>query len=149
MSELNESGIANCIPFDQIVKTRWNTTLTVINNQKNNGDYTFTEFTWFRNGAELDNKDQSLYVGRGKTLDPNDVYRVELRAKGVEGKLYSCDSDIKLDNSPPPPPAKISGELLRDGAFEIYDIKGRRVINPTGNRVLIQKNKNGTGGRLP
>jgi hypothetical protein len=134
------SSSGACISFDQIVKTRWGNTLTVINNPVNNGGYNFTEFTWFRDGVKI-GEGQSWSAGTNGSTIPTGTYIVEMKAS--ESTLRSCDKYIDI------PPEETSVELRKDGASEIYDIKGRRVINPTGNRVLIQKNKNGTGGKLP
>jgi hypothetical protein len=149
MSELNSGGGGTeiaCLAFDDVVITRWNNTFTVINNPlyTPEGYTTFSDFVWFRYNEEI-GEGQSWSAGPNGEPIPPGVYRVEMKASDTKAALRSCDKTIESSS----PPAKISGELLKRGDSEIYDIKGRRIANPIGNRVLIQKNKNGTGRRLP
>jgi hypothetical protein len=129
------------IPFDEIVKMRWNNTLTVINNPANRPPigYGFREIEWYRDGSNI-GAGQSYYAGNGKLLDENAVYRVQLKYD-TDGSLRSCDGSITLKTQ------AASKELSESAGT--YDVKGRQIISPAGNSVLIQKNKNGTEGKFP
>ncbi len=85
--------------FDEVVVTRWNNTLTVINNPANNGGYTFTSFKWFRNGHEIATG-QSISAGSaGEWLNANDLYYVVLTANEYSGSLRSCEGNPNMRSS--------------------------------------------------
>jgi M6 family metalloprotease-like protein len=127
-------------PFKKIVKVRWNNTLTVINNPAINGGYTFTAYSWYRNDVRIGNGQSWTENDDGESIDPNDVYYVELTAKGFAGTLRSCESSVSLRsmkiNAYPNPvsagqtlyiKADMDDELLKDAVIEVYNLSGTRV----------------------
>jgi hypothetical protein len=146
------------IPFDQVVKMRWNNTLTVINNPANNGGFTFTSFKWFRNGQDI-SIDQSWSASpNGDWINPDDEFYVELTAEGYSEKLRNCKSKIVLRHlmkAYPNPVAKgqtlyletdMSEEQLQDAVIEVYNSVGSLVetLQPTLPRIPIS-NRYATG----
>jgi len=72
-----EDDDVEIVPFVQIVITRWNNTLTVINNPANNGGYTFVSYKWFRNGTQFATG-QSWSAGEnGERINASDRFYVE------------------------------------------------------------------------
>jgi hypothetical protein len=61
-----------CLPFDQIVKMRWNNTLTVINNPANNGGYRFTSYKWYRNNEKISEQQSWSVNDNGEWLNHNE-----------------------------------------------------------------------------
>ncbi len=128
------------IPFEEIVRMRWNNTLTVINNPANNGGFEFDTYKWFINGVES-GTNQSWSAGRnGEHINTSDVFRLELTAKGVHGILNSCESRITLQNtnsSVYPNPVEQGGTVyistgieaaqLKDAKIDVYDLSGNLV----------------------
>lgn len=127
--------------FDDIVKTRWNNTMTVINNPENNGGYHFTSYKWFRNGQEIATG-QSYSAGNlYETLNPSDKYYVELTGEQFEGTLRSCEGYPKLRSQivkayPNPVSinetvyidADVDEELLEGAAIDVYNISGLKIM---------------------
>jgi PKD repeat protein len=121
---------------EDIIVTRWNNTMTVINNPKNNGGYKFVAFKWYRNGAEISTSqsytaesnvgaDDTYYVE--VTTDQGDVLRTcvfnsnlkSLTVKAypnpvVEGETVYVNAD--LDNS-----------MLQNAVIEVYNTSGTKV----------------------
>jgi hypothetical protein len=88
--------IAKPFKFDDVVKMRWNNTLTVINNPDNNGGFHFTSFAWYGDGRLITNN-QSFSAGNiGQNLDPTITYHVVLAAEEYIGTLNSCPSVVTL-----------------------------------------------------
>lgn len=127
--------------FDDIVKTRWNNTMTVINNPDNNDGYRFTSFKWFRNGQEIATG-QSYSAGNlYETLNPADKYYVEITGEQFEGTLRSCEGYPKLKSQTVkayPNPALLSEtvyveadvdeELLEGAVIDVYSISGLKIM---------------------
>lgn len=127
--------------FDDIVKTRWNNTMTVINNPDNNGGYRFTSFKWFRNGQEIATG-QSYSAGNlYETLNPTDKYYVELTGEQFGGTLRSCEGSPKLRSQivkayPNPAllretiyvEADVDEELLEGAVIDVYSISGLKIM---------------------
>jgi hypothetical protein len=129
-----------CIPFDNIVVTRWNNTLTVINNPENNGGYTFTSFAWYRNGEYIGNGQSWSAGNNGERIKSTDSYRVELTAQGLSRTLNTCESVLTLQSSSlsayPNPVSKgqtvfvktdLNHESLDDATLEMYNPEGRLI----------------------
>lgn len=128
------------VPFNQLVKIRWNNTLTVINNPANNGGYTFTSYRWYRNGQEI-GSNQSWSAGKdGEKLNPTDVYHVALTADGISGELCTCEGTVSLHSMEvkayPNPllqgqtlyvEANVDDELLKDAVIEVFNAMGTLV----------------------
>lgn len=137
------------IPFEEIIRMRWNNTLTVINNPNNNGGFTFTSFKWFIND-EFAGFNQAWSAGiNGEYINPSDVFRVELTAQGIDGILRSCESCVTLKNttiSAYPSPVQqgeilyvetgIEAEFLNQASIEVYNLEGNLQESiPVKNRI--------------
>jgi hypothetical protein len=87
------------IPFEDLVRQKWNNLLFVNNNPKENGGYEFTDFKWFRNNDENSISDLQFYpVKPGlATLNPKDTLRVVMQtAEGI--RVSTCEGHAK-DNA--------------------------------------------------
>jgi hypothetical protein len=133
--------IAKPFKFDDVVKMRWNNTLTVINNPANNGGFHFTKFAWYGDGRQF-TTEQSFSVGNtGQTIDPTINYHVVLAAEEYSGTLNTCPSTIVLRQNALdmtmvayPNPAQSNGfvfveisieeELLDHAEIEIFNLVG-------------------------
>jgi hypothetical protein len=127
-------------PFEQIVKMRWNNTLTVINNPDNNGGFRFTSYKWYRNGQPVAT-DQSWSAGaNGQPINPNDVFYVEVTAVGINGTIRSCQSTVALRSlqvAAYPNPVStgqmlnvetdVDEDLLQGATIDVYNLTGARV----------------------
>lgn len=122
--------------FKDIVVTRWNNTLTVINNPANNGGYRFVAFKWYRNGAEIST---SQSYTAGAEVNDNDKYYVEVTTDKGE-ILRSCTSGIRLKSlavkAYPNPvnrgevvyvDADLEDSLLKNAIIEVYNSSGVKV----------------------
>ncbi|MFV0419511.1 MAG: MBG domain-containing protein [Dysgonomonas sp.] len=127
--------------FDDIVKTRWNNTMTVINNPDNNGGYRFTSFKWFRNGQEIASGQSYSAGSLYETLDPADKYYVEITGEQFDGTLRSCEGSPKLRSQTVkayPNPALLSEtvfveadvdeELLEGAVIDVYSVSGLKIM---------------------
>jgi len=132
--------------FDAIVVTRWNNTLTVINNPDNNGGYRFTSFKWFKNGVELATGQSYTAGSNHELLSAADRYYVELTGEQFEGTLRSCEGTPNLKSStikayPNPADryetvyveADVDEELLEGAVIEVYNVSGLK-----NNQVKVQ-----------
>jgi len=142
--------------FHDIVKMRWNNTLTVINNKANNGGYTFRSYKWFRNGQEI-GTGQSYSAGKdGEQLSTTDTYYVEVTADEVNGTLRTCEETIQLKSltvTAFPNPvsqnqtvyveADLDEDLLEGAVIEIYTTSGIKVqqVKAQGRLTSIDMNK--------
>ncbi|MDR0738172.1 MAG: T9SS type A sorting domain-containing protein, partial [Prevotellaceae bacterium] len=131
--------IAKPFKFDDVVKMRWDNTLTVINNPANNGGFHFTSFAWYGDGR-LITTDQSFSAGNtGQSIDPTISYHVVLEAEEYTGALNTCPSLVELRHSAAdmvayPNPAQSNGfifveinmgeEQLDHAEIEIFNIVG-------------------------
>lgn len=158
--------------FIELVITRWNNTLTVINNAAVTG-YTFSAYEWYRNGELMqDQTTQSYSAGKdGEMLNATDSYYVKVKdaATGDIFQSWPGYPDLKSAASIKiyPVPAKmgetiyldadIGDELLEGAVIEAYTSIGVRVktirvegrLTPinlprvTGTYILYFKAKNG------
>jgi hypothetical protein len=126
--------ILDCLPFDQIVKMRWNNTLTVINNPANNGGYRFTSFKWYRNDKKISEEQSWSVSSDGEWLNPDDEFYVELTAEGYSEILRTCKSKIVLQDILKVYPNPTRGELIiESGGSQIenvtlYDVMGQSLM---------------------
>ena len=129
--------VARRFPFEQVVITRWDNTMTIINNPLNNGGFHFRTYQWY----ELPNitqpiSDQQFYSAgqNGRSL-PNREYQVALTADEYEGVLYTCVGKPVLKTQKSmliyPNPVQINMELtvvideeLTEADIEIYNLSG-------------------------
>lgn len=127
--------------FDEIVKTRWNNTMTVINNPDNNGGYRFTSFKWFRNGQEIATGQSYSAGSQREKLNATDKYYVELTSEDFEGVMRSCEGYPKLKSQTVtayPNPLKlgetvyvdadVEEELLEGAVIDVYSISGLKIM---------------------
>jgi len=121
------------IPFDNIVKKRWNNTFTVINNPANNGGYEFKSYQWFRNGHAVGNNQFFSEGSNGEALIPEDVFYVIVVTIN-DDTIKSCPSSLQneiLDFSVYPNPINSGNFLtivfdieetqLNDATVELYN----------------------------
>jgi len=127
--------VQKLIPFDQVVITRWNNTLTVINNPANNGGLQFTSFKWFRNNKEICTEQSWSVSPNGDYINPIDEFYVELTADGYSEVLRTCKSKITLKDidvmySPNPTNSTLllQSYPLRIDDIQIFDILGKELI---------------------
>lgn len=127
--------------FKDIVITRWNNTLTVINNPENNGGYNFTSFKWFCNGQEIATGQSYSAGDLYETLNATDKYYVEITGHEFEGTLRSCEGTPELRSQKvkayPNPAvagetvyveADVDEELLEGAIIEVYNVSGIRMM---------------------
>jgi hypothetical protein len=151
------------VPFDQLVKVRWNNTLSVINNQTTNGGYNFNSYKWYRNG-ELIGTGQWWSVGdNDERINPDDLYYVEvtgMHTSGVSKTLRSCEACITtlktLEVKAYPNPvftgqtfyieADLDNEMLEDATVEVYNMSGIRIDNLKLQGHLTSVNASYTSG---
>jgi len=81
------------IPFDTIVKQKWNNSIMFVNNNpKTNGGYEFTDFNWFKINSEKPISKLQFY--QPSRTDINDTIKVVMTtADGVS--LSTCESPVK------------------------------------------------------
>ncbi|MDU1890651.1 MAG: choice-of-anchor J domain-containing protein [Dysgonomonas sp.] len=134
--------------FDDIVITRWGSTMTVINNPTNNGGYKFVSYKWYRNNTEI-SQDQSYYAGDGHnngdkyyvelTTDHNIVLRtceVTPTLRSLTVKAYpnpvSGTETVYVD-------ADVDEYLLQNAVIEVYSTSGSRIkeVKVTGRLTPI------------
>jgi len=127
--------IQKLIPFDQVVKMRWNNTLTVINNAANNGGLEFTSFKWYRNNKVISTEQSWSVSPKGEWLNPEDEFYVELTAEGYSDVLLTCKSKITLRNidimyAPNPANSTLSLQSypLQIEDIQVFDIMGREIM---------------------
>jgi hypothetical protein len=130
------------VPFNTIVKVRWNNTLTVNNNPATNGiGEAFKEYKWYREGEEIPGATGQWWSAgaNGEPLSATDRYSVvAVTQSGVQ--LRSCASAVKLlsmEVKAYPNPAvsgqsvyieaDVDDELLAGAVIEVYNMAGLRV----------------------
>lgn len=87
--------------FDDIVRMRWNNTLTVVNNPANLFGYTISGYQWYKNNIAIDGATNQSYSAGSEAhavLDENATYHVELTMTTGE-VLRTCEKQIKLTNN--------------------------------------------------
>jgi hypothetical protein len=81
-SESNTIIMETPIPFETVVKHKWNNVLFINNNPKTNGGYEFADFEWFKNNTGVsDSQFYSAGPSSKDILNPQDVYKVTMRTK--------------------------------------------------------------------
>jgi hypothetical protein len=134
--------VAKSFKFEDVVKVRWNNTLTVSNNPENNGGFHFTSFEWYGNDRPIGRK-QSLTAGNsGQYLSPSVRYHVVLTAEEYVGTIRSCAVYVaqmqqNYDLSAYPNPvsnnnqiivaANVDEALLNNAEIHIFNIVGALV----------------------
>lgn len=77
----------------EVLAQRWKDVLAVKNADYNGGNYEFTSFQWYKNGAPIEGATASiLYEEDGLDLDAE--YAVLLTREGSDIKLMSCVIDL-------------------------------------------------------
>lgn len=87
--------------FDDIVRMRWNNTLTVVNNPANLFGYTISGYQWYKNNIAIDGATNQSYSAGSEAhavLDENATYHVELTMTTGE-VLRTCEKQVKLTNN--------------------------------------------------
>lgn len=126
--------------FETIVKQRWNNTLSVINNPANNDNYKFVAYKWFRNGAEVGDK-QYYSAGnkRNDLLNENDTYYVQMTTnEGEVLRTWEGNPMLQSKSAYVYPTVVSKGEtvyleitsdddLLKGSPIHIYNISGGKV----------------------
>jgi uncharacterized repeat protein (TIGR02543 family) len=129
--------IARRFSFDDVVITRWDNTMTVINNPLNNGGFHFNTYQWHESPSGLLVGDRQFYSAgqSGRPLNPGKEYYVVLTADEFEGELATCPGKPVLKRQPMtiiyPNPVRVNAtltveiddELLNTG-IEIYSVSG-------------------------
>ncbi len=91
-------GIVKYIAFADIVEERWGNVLAVNNNSANNGGYDFVDYTWYKNGVVVSNKQYYTAGQKGAKLDANATFYVEVTTS--DGRvLRTCESTVELKES--------------------------------------------------
>lgn len=128
-------------PFDNILITRWDDVLSVINNPQNNGGYSFVNYQWYKNDVLLPGETQG-YIRETGGLSTSSSYHVALTTTtGIHAP--SCPYTPSASNKfmslkAYPNPAKgnqvIQVEVnLHDSEWPsamltLYDLQGRPVF---------------------
>ncbi|GAB6008747.1 LamG-like jellyroll fold domain-containing protein [Dysgonomonas reticulitermitis] len=126
--------------FEAVVKQRWNNTLSVINNPANNDNYTFVAYKWFKNGAEVGDK-QYYSAGSRKNdlLNENDTYYAQMTTnKGEVLRTWEGNPILQNKSIYAYPNVVSKGEtvyleitsdedLLKGCPIQIYNISGLKV----------------------
>jgi hypothetical protein len=131
--------IDKLIPFNRIVKMRWNNTLTVINNRANNGGYTFVSYKWTRNGQSAGTGQSWSAGANGERISETDVFSLEMETS-EQKILHTTESTITLKSGELkafPNPVSTDGTLylefdldpdqLQGAMVEVYNTLGRLV----------------------
>lgn len=146
--------------FEDIVVTRWNNTMTIINNPANNGGYKFRTFKWFKNGAEFAIGQSYSAGSQGERLSATDRYYVEVTDDEFEGTLRSCEGypNLKTDVVKVYPNPATKGETvwveadvdeaLLEGAYiDIYSVTGIKIaqVKMQGRQTSVPLDKATSG----
>jgi len=138
-SKLDTILIETPIPFDTIIRKKWNNVLFVNNNPKTNGGYKFTNFEWFKNNQEIGNNLQFYSV---TSNNPNDIYKVVMQT--TEGiRISTCEGSVKISSEQPPKPTltkQVLGinEKSLNKNSKVYNLNGK-LIKETPAGVYIVK----------
>jgi hypothetical protein len=141
------------VQFSKLVITRWENTMTVINNPANNGGYSFIAYKWYRDGQLL-STDQSWCAGvEGELIPAGNYYVVVETDNGAI--LRTCVHTITRSSmavSVYPNPvnsgqmvtidADLSTSQLRNAVVEVYTITGVRVgqVKVQGRVTTVEAN---------
>ncbi|MCL2100182.1 MAG: M6 family metalloprotease domain-containing protein [Fibromonadales bacterium] len=139
-------------PAEQMVKIRWNNTLTVINNPDINGGYEFANdgIIWYRNGREV-GRGQSWSAGAdGRKINSADKYYFEAIAENGES-LRSCEFSLAApmqehgilikNNSNARVEIEVVAPEMAEVEIAIYDIAGNLVFKlPKNSAVYMPRN---------
>jgi len=144
--ELYKLTVKKPFPAEQLIKTRWGNTLTVIQNSRYN-PYDFTNYTWYRNGREIGSGRSYSAGPNGEKLNPKDKYHVE--ATTDDGKtIRSCE--VTITNTPQNYGILLKNnyaaqnigveiyapEEIQDAEITVHDINGKQILKQTGNYDL-------------
>jgi len=129
--------IARRFQFDDVIITRWDNTMTVINNPLNNGGFHFNSYEWYEATNKITpvSSQQFYSVGKdGRLLDPNREYYVILTADEYKGELATCIGKPVLKKQPMtvyPNPIQVNMALIieidedmPDANIELYNVSG-------------------------
>jgi len=129
--------VQKLIPFEQVVKMRWNNTLTVITPAENNGGFYFTSYKWFCNDKEISTEQSWSISEKGDWINPADEFYVEFTAEGYSETLRTCKSFVVLRDIDmkfyPNPVSKgqivhievdMNAKCLKDAVVEVYNMAG-------------------------
>ncbi|MCL2102013.1 MAG: hypothetical protein FWH22_09915, partial [Fibromonadales bacterium] len=135
--------IVSPIPFERIVRQKWNV-LIINNNPQTNGGYYFTEFEWFKNGEKINNASQYYSGDIDGILNPKDLFSIDMNTtKGV--KLSTCEGSPSEETAEEIPPAfkkRILGiDSKSPQSGKIYNIKGERSNGKAPGVYLIKENE--------
>jgi uncharacterized repeat protein (TIGR02543 family) len=147
-SEQNILIIETPVPFDSVVKQKWNNTLYVNNNPQTNGGYSFTDFTWLQNDKEVSIL-QFYSAGPKSTdkLETSDIYIVQMYYLKNNEKLRisTCEGSPKIMAAPVRSEAAfkkqvlgIDGKTASAGA-KIYNSKGCAVSGNAPGIYLVEE----------
>jgi hypothetical protein len=129
--------------FNALVVARWDNTLIVNNNPATNGEYSFTAFKWYRNGAEI-GTGQYYSAGARKSdlLDANAEYSVAATTVGGD-TLRTCPARITATRSTEivayPNPVSHGETVHIDIASGETDSTLIEVYTLTGQRLAVKK----------
>jgi uncharacterized repeat protein (TIGR02543 family) len=121
------------VPFDRIVKQKWNNTLFVNNNYVTNGGYSFTDFKWFKNDIEVSNLQfYSAGPRNSDELKTSDKYNIQMNysKNGETLRISTCDGYPKTIEAPVTSEAAFKKRVLGIGSktvgagAKIYNSKG-------------------------
>jgi hypothetical protein len=150
--------------FCDLVRTRWNNTMTIRNNPETNGGFQFQSYQWYCKPAGSSyfqpfSSGQSYSAGnKGEELHPDDTYIVEVVTNtGV--RLRSCEGfpDLKtmtVDTYPNPVvhsstlslDADGDDEFLDNATIEIYNMQGLLLEKlPVSGRITTCPTPSGSG----
>ena len=129
--------------FNDIVVTRWDNTLIINNNPATNGGYSFTEFKWYRDGAEI-GTGQFYSAGALKSnrLDSNAEYSAAATTVGGD-TLRTCPASITVTRSAEiiasPNPVSYGETVNVDIASDEADKARIEVYTLSGQRLAVKK----------
>jgi uncharacterized repeat protein (TIGR02543 family) len=134
------------IPFDTVVKQKWNNVLLVNNNPKTNGGYEFTDFKWFKNGEEV-NKLQFYSAGPSSKdiLNPTDVYNATMHTVN-RLKFSTCQGNPVIVSAPAAKPAApalqvlgINGKTAKSNS-KVYNLNGKLAKETPAGIYVVEDN---------
>ncbi|MDR3000001.1 MAG: hypothetical protein LBU89_01955, partial [Fibromonadaceae bacterium] len=127
--------IVTPIPFERIVRQKWDL-LIINNNPQTNGGYYFTEFEWFKDGEKTDNTLQYYQFDQGA------VFNAQMNT--IEGiKINTCESNLIESEKETPP--SVQKRLLGIGSAtlppnaKIYTPKGERSTGKTPGVYIVKE----------
>lgn len=156
-NEKHSITVEKYIPFDDLVISRWNNTLVVINNPANNGGYRFISYKWYRNG-EMVGTDQAYSAGSGNKLNSTDSYYVQVTTDRGEvmrtcvanvtsvGMKVSVYPNMVAEGSSVTVEADLTNDLLENAVIKIYNGNGIHVSDTKVTGRYTQVSVQGAAG---